>query len=242
VKKIAIYTAIFGGYDELKPPVPQDVDCEFLCFSDAALPKTVGAWQTIRVNRDQAIHPRMRAKWFKLMPHEVFPGGRLGWKFSLCAGRIFDRPQYGATIWCDGSLRIKGPTLARDIAELVKDGSIAVFKHPDRDCIFEEVGASASMVKYAGLPLSEQVEHYRRAGTPAHCGLFACGVIGRTEPPSSATIEFDNAWWQENVKWTYQDQLSFAHLVHQRKMLVRTIPGNLWNNKYFDLVAHNSDS
>jgi 3-mercaptopyruvate sulfurtransferase SseA len=32
--RIAIYTAIFGDYDELKEPRTQDIECEFICFSD----------------------------------------------------------------------------------------------------------------------------------------------------------------------------------------------------------------
>jgi hypothetical protein len=239
MKKIAIYTAIFGDFDELKPPAPQDVECDFFCFTDAPLPKAVGAWRTIQVRRDPAVHPRMQSKWFKTMSHEVFPRGRLGWRWAW-AGRIYKRPRYDATIWCDGSMQIKGATMARDISGLLHDHSFAMFKHPDRDCIFEE--AAASPAKKYGLALTEQVETYRAAGTPPHGGLYAGGFIGRKLPASLKLIEFERAWWAENLKWGPQDQLSFPHLVRQRDVPVATIPAHLRNNPYFDLVPHKSDA
>jgi hypothetical protein len=98
------------------------------------------------------------------------------------------------------------------------------------------------MRKYTGLPLIEQVEHYRSAGTPPHGGLFACGVIGRKLPSSPNQIAFDDDWWRQNLRWTYQDQLSFAYLVHQYEMPITIIPGNLLNNHYFDWMRHNSNA
>jgi hypothetical protein len=32
-----VYTAIFGGHDTLKEPVPQDESCEFICFTDTRI-------------------------------------------------------------------------------------------------------------------------------------------------------------------------------------------------------------
>jgi O-antigen biosynthesis protein len=239
--KIAIYTAIIGNYDELKEPTPQDVECDFLCFSDSMLPKRYNGWQIIHVQRDESMHPRMQAKYFKLMNHRIFPGGRLSWKFALQSWKLLQRKRYEVTIWCDGSLQIKSESFARDVANTFQDSSVAVFVHPDRDCIFDEVQASIPMKKYANLPLSEQVQYYKNFGTPTNCGLFACGVIGRKAPNSHDTIKFEEEWWEENLRWTYQDQLSFAHLVYQKQIPVSIIPGNLWSNKYFDVLQHTSE-
>jgi O-antigen biosynthesis protein len=142
LRRVAIYTAIFGDYDELKAPVAQDIDCDFFCFTDQVKPRKLHPWRTISVRRMASLSPRMQAKWFKVANHHVFPSGRLKMGFAVRAGHLLGGSRYEATIWVDGSLRIKGPMMAREIAGLVTDGSMAVFKHPDRDCLYEEVAAS----------------------------------------------------------------------------------------------------
>lgn len=239
--KVAIYTAIFGDYDHLNAPARQDIDCDFICFSDRRMPRTLNGWRTVYVPTDAQLHSRMQAKRFKLLNHAIFPKGRLAWSYASWAERMLGRSRYDATIWVDGSLQIKGATFARDVATLATGGATAVFKHPDRDCLYDEVTASAPLKKYEGLPMAAQVEKYRGAGTPENAGLYACGIIGRKSPPNSDQANFDNAWWQENKNWTYQDQLSFAHLVYQMGRPVAKIPGNLWDTPYFDLIAHKSE-
>ena len=234
--RVAIYTAIFGGYDLLKNPVEQDIDCDFFCFSDRFIVHAT-SWNVVVRPKPALGHPRMQAKWFKLMNHRVFPGGRLAWRYGR---KLFDRTRYDATIWVDASLEIKGATFAREIATLAR-GGLAVFAHPDRDCIYEEADVSIRMKKYEGLPVREQVEDYRRAGHPAHAGLFACGVLGRAAPVSAAQATFDEAWWRENKRWTFQDQLSFAALARTMALPIATIPADLWSNDYFNWIPHMSD-
>ena len=132
--------------------------------------------------------------------------------------------------------------MAREIAGLVSDGAMAVFRHPDRDCIYEEVAASLPIKKYNDQPLREQLEHYRLEGTPSLCGLYASGVIGRRTPPTPMQIAFEDAWWQENLRWTHQCQVSFGHLVYQTRASLSAIPGDLRTNSYFDITRHRSDS
>jgi hypothetical protein len=59
--RVAIYTAIFGDYDELKEFPVQDIDCDLICFSDGPQPRRHGAWRVARVPKDPTLHPRMQA-------------------------------------------------------------------------------------------------------------------------------------------------------------------------------------
>ena len=61
----------------------------------------------------------------------------------------------------DGSIAIKSPDFARDMAASVGATGIAMFRHPDRDCIYDEAVESIRWAKYAGMPIMEQVGHYR---------------------------------------------------------------------------------
>ena len=240
--RVAIYTAVFGDYDEPKEPPAQDIDCDFFCFTDAPRQQHASRWRIIQVARDSRLHPRMQAKRYKLLSHEVFPGGRLAVRYDPLMALFFSRPRYDATIWVDGSLSLRSARFARDVRECLAKASWAMFPHPDRDCIFEEAMASAAMLKYRCLPIEEQVASYRRRGIQPHSGLYACGVIARKEPLSAKLREANKVWWAENLKWTYQDQLSLPFVLHQLGIGVDLIPGSLWHNDWFDWIPHKSES
>lgn len=228
-----VYTAIAGGYDELKQPVAQDTDCEFVCFTDAAGPARVGAWRMVRFEADPKVHPRLRAK-FKILSHEYFRDGR--WKLSFWS---FAR-RLDVSIWVDGSLAIESPRFVSDMRARLGDGEWAMFAHPDRDCIYEEAELSATLPKYQGLPIREQVEAYRGL-VPAHSGLFACGIIVRREPVSDRLRAAAQSWWEENVKWTYQDQLSLPYVWQKHPGARPTaIEEPLRHNAWFRIRKHAS--
>jgi hypothetical protein len=51
-----------------------------------------------------------------------------------------------------------------------KNSDVITFKHPERNCIVDEMEFCESndlaKLKYKGLPLREQVEHYLSKGMP----------------------------------------------------------------------------
>jgi hypothetical protein len=231
--RVCVYTAIYGGYDDVHPPAPQSVPTDFFCYTDAA-PAAYGLWRTIRDRRLPDLHPRTRAKWFKTHPHVLFPRGRP--PLAALDPRFLWR-RYDATIWIDGSIRVTSKDFARDLAGCLGPDGIACFRHPQRDCIYEEAEKSLRWAKYRSLPIREQVEHYRREGFPAHRGLMAGGVIVRaTRAPHLP--EIDEAWWQENLRWTWQDQLSLPVVLWRQNRKIAWIPGDLWKNPWFEWVPH----
>lgn len=233
-----VYTAIFGDYDELHQPVEQDTDCEFICFTDGHVPARVGAWRVVHIKTRPELHPRMQAKRFKLLSHRIFPRGRLAaWYAPFSVRRRAD-----LSIWIDAGLQIKSSTFVKDMRNKLGDGDWAMFVHPDRDCIYEEALVSITMPKYETLPVLPQVEAYRSV-VPPHGGLYACTVIVRREPSPEHLKKVQELWWEENVKWTYQDQLSLPFVlrcVGGREPVL--ILDSLWQNEWFDFVPHNSDA
>jgi hypothetical protein len=239
-RRALVYTAIFGGHDALKPVPAQDMPCDFVCFTDeaAALRGAAHGWRIIEVHRTSD-NPRMQAKWFKLMSHRICPGGRLALRYDLFS--MF-RPRYDAIVWVDGSISIKSASFVRELTESIGPSGWVVFKHPDRDCIYEECAVSASMLKYTRQPIAEQVSHYRGQGHPPHAGLFACGIIARSVRNNPRLHALNEAWWAENRRWSYQDQLSLPYLLRRFQLGVDLVPYNLWHNDWFDHLPHNSDT
>ena len=149
-------------------------------------------------------------------------------------------PTYDFCIWIDGSIRILRSDFAEYLISKLGTFGIGMLRHPDRDCIFDEAFVSldeVNMPKYLGLPLSDQVEHYRRQGYPEHNGLLAAGVIVRDlRAPRLEAI--NGHWWEENLRWSYQDQLSLPYVLWKNGYGVDEIPINLWQNEYFVIDAH----
>jgi alkaline ceramidase TOD1/glycosyltransferase MUCI70-like protein len=235
--RAVVYTAIFGGYDTLKQPSPQDQPCDFVCFTDSKLPSRVGAWRVIHVRRDHKVHPRLQAKRFKLLSHKIFPHGRLAARYAPFSVRR------GAdlSIWIDASLEIKCSTFVRDMRDKLGDRDWAMFVHPDRDCIYEEALLSIRMRKYLTLPILPQAEAYRSV-VPPRSGLYACTIIVRREPSTERLNRVHQLWWDENVKWTYQDQISLPYVLRcVGGCDPAVIMDCLWQNRWFDIAPHNSD-
>lgn len=212
-----VYTAIFGGYDELRP-YPATAHCDFICFTDDAALATPG-W-TVKVVAPRRGHPRMDAKYFKLMPHEVLP-------------------DHEVSLWLDASLNPRRSFVADALASLAS-APLALFNHPERACIYDEASFCADMPKYRSQRVREQVEAYRRTGYPAGAGLYACGVLARRhhDPTLRAVNE---AWWRENLAWTWQDQLSLPVVLRQHGLTPALMPGDLWHNEWFTYAGHRRD-
>jgi hypothetical protein len=214
-----VYTAIFGGYDSLKAqPVSPGVD--YICFTDDPNLQAPSMWR-VEVRAPRYKHPRLSAKWFRMRPDR-------------------ELPQYRHTIWIDGSVTIATDTFVAEVMSALDGSGLALFQHPDRDNIFDEVQASMPMRKYAGLPLQQQVEHYRARGFPGTNGLYASGVMVR-DSSNRRIRRLGREWMRENVRWTYQDQLSLPYLLWRVAITPGVIPYNLWDNPLFTLTPHTSD-
>jgi hypothetical protein len=241
LKKVAVYTAIYGGHDGLKQPPLQDIPCDFICFTDnqELAESDNGLWRVILVERPPD-HPRMQAKYFRMMSHQVFPNGCLARRYRQSVKPALKRTRYDFIIWIDGSCQIKSPSFAREACACVKANKWAMFYHPDRNCIYDEMLISIRMEKYEGLPLIEQVASYRGAGYPKNAGLWATGVIVRRGRIPRKLKTINEEWLAENQNWSYQDQLSLPYLLWKNKVGIDIIHRNLWNNEWMDWIVHNS--
>jgi hypothetical protein len=156
-------------------------------------------------------------------------------------GSSGSEPAFDLSIWIDGSLEIKNSTFVQDMRTALGSHDWAVFVHPDRDCIYEEAILSARLPKYQDHPILTQAEAYRST-LSAHSGLYACTVIVRREPESPEVKRANELWGEENLKWTYQDQLSFPYVPKKTDTTVGIIPDHLWNNRWFKVGWYENDT
>jgi hypothetical protein len=216
---VIVYTAIFGGYDELKPhPDHPGVD-EWLCITDDPDMRCSG-WNVIVDEAEApevAEHPRMQAKWHKCYPPD----------------------NHAKSIWIDGSMLIHDPEFFTTVLELLDTADMVMFQHPSRTSIIDEARVSEQMVKYHGLPVVQQAMYYCNDWEWNDRELWASTTIGRNH--TDPVFELGSAWFRECAEWTYQDQISLPPLLERYGIVPAALPHNLWRNPWFGLRGHASD-
>lgn len=209
-RRRAIYTAIYGGYDTLKPVAGADKlreqGIDLICFTDD-VNLSHPDWQMRRMPARHA-HPRLDAKYYKLLPHLVLP-------------------EYDDTLWLDASFEIEDARCAETLFAYLDDAPLALFLHPERGCLYEEAEFCRTMPKYADQDIAGQVKHYREAGLPERFGLFAGGIIGRRNDDANVR-SLNEQWMAENLRFTYQDQLSLAYLLWKMSLKPSVFRQYLW--------------
>ncbi len=217
---VSIITAIYDGYDTLKPALPQEgADVEWVCVTDKPIDDAQG-WRVV-VEPKPGQHPNVAAKRPKMLP----------WEYANEPSPFL--------IWIDASFRVQSARFASDMVDILKVNQIAQFKHPWRDCIYDEAAESLGIPKYQAQReiIEQQMSLYRSWGHPEHWGLWATGVIGRSrykfvgQEKSDVRVHGER-WLRSCQEWSYQDQLSEA--VHLRMLGMRPyeLPGTHISNPW----------
>lgn len=208
---IVVYTAIVGNYNPLRNPRRVEAGVDYVCFTDeprwfALANNTV--WQCRPFPKSTLDATRMNRQ-VKLLPHQFFS-------------------EYEYSIYIDGSINIIGDIRAL----LAKYGhpKMLSFKHPKRDCAYQEGQVCIEMNKETPEAINRQLAAYRAEGFPEHFGMIEAGVLIRrhNDPEVIALME---DWWHELKTQSRRDQISFP-LVAWRHHFWPTLMGekNVWGS------------
>ena len=211
--KIAIYTAFTGDYDTLKEPKFIDDNCDYICFTDN--PNVESDLYDIIPMVESHLDNNRRAKMYKVLPHKFLK-------------------DYKYSFWLDGTFQIKG-SLREYIYKYIKNSMLCVV-HTERDCVYEELKASFNILRYPKLIMNNQVEHYLSEGFPPHYGLGVMGAIFR-EHNNPKVVKVMDDWWSEIVKYSNQDQLSFAYVAWKNDFHPSVSPVYYWENEYWSKTS-----
>jgi hypothetical protein len=192
--EITVLTSITGGKDYLTEKQPKGT---FVAYLD--VPRISKTWE-VRKAPQIFLEPRRNSRIPKILSH------------------LFCETEY--SIWIDGNV-----TLLKKPEELVKrylmDNDIALFKHPKRDCIYDEAIRCATGKLDDPEVIIEQVSRYEREGYAKHKGLYECGVIIRRHTPK--VIEFNNYWWAEYCRGSVRDQISCAYCADKVGLRIKVL-------------------
>lgn len=198
---VALYTAIYGNSDWVKP-VP-DVDVPAYLYTDsketAAEAESLG-WEPRIANHGIATlkgEPRITApmlahKWWKTHPELACPGVEV-------------------SLWIDGSMEVRASDYVERCLGALGADDWACVPHPARGCIYPEAEFSATLTWRYDRPSILAQANFYRAFHPADWGLIATGANVRRH--TANVLELSDQWWTECLNWSHQDQLSLPVLL-----------------------------
>lgn len=190
-----VYTAIFGKFDTLLPPLHPD-GARWVCFADAISPPS--PWEVMP--HESRLDPRRHSRWCKLHPHILFPDAEV-------------------TIWHGGNVRLTHPV--QDYVNLLGDGEIAALPHPLRNSAYDEAAVCRRDGKAPPIAIQKQMNFYKGEGFDGK-RLHAAFLLVRRNTP--LITELNELWWSQLEKYTIRDQLSFDYCLWKLGITPVNIP------------------
>lgn len=191
-KKIAVYTAIFGKYDNLLPSFPSD-NCDYICFTDQDFKSDT--WKIIKVT--PADNKILNSRLYKMLPHRYLK-------------------DYQASLYIDGNVQIK-EDLKPLIDTVLAPYLFSMYPHHARNNILDEARAILQLGKAPPEIILKQMSDYSQKYNFSPSLLFEAGFIWRQHHHPDV-IHFMEFWWSEFQKYPYRDQLSLWYTIQSLKM------------------------
>jgi hypothetical protein len=200
-KRIAVITSVYGGFDALKVPAPQELDCDWIVVSD--IPLSCPPWRPVVEPRPH-MRPSMAAKVARACPEYYSDADVL--------------------IWVDGNVALKTGFLREAVAALGEAPLAAFDTSSERPGgVTQEAAIAARMSKYAGQPVVKQAASYCAAGMPYDWGSWWTGL----RVQSQHCLPFGEAWLAEMARWSCECQISFPYVCWRAGVRPTALPADL---------------
>lgn len=223
-KKIAVYTCIMGGYDNLLDPYFKHSEVDFYYFSDQDYKVLDWNRRTVPANIMELGDNVLINRYLKLHPYELFP-------------------DYDYVIYIDGNIQVTSDLFGLTAA-LNDEIGIAMHKHYQRKDVYLE-GEALQHVKRGNLEkVKYQMDKYRKEGFPQNFGLAEATII-LSDPNNSYTRKIFDEWWKEFIATqSMRDQLSFPYIIWKLGISmdsVTTLGNDLRKSSKFRKIDHHSN-
>lgn len=218
-KKIAIYTSVFGGYDNLLEPLFVPDNCDFFVITDIEIDKN-SKWKKLDILPEmKGMNNVEKNRYVKINPHKVFK-------------------DYDYSIYIDGNIQV-----VSDLTEYVNrlnDIGIATHLHHQRTCVYDELIAIEKSKKDTIENIKKHKALLIKTNMPKNYGLLQCNVIVR-EHHNPKCIHIMEEWWNEFLNYSKRDQISLPHVLYSNNISVEEIGvlgTNIYRNSSFRIISH----
>lgn len=188
--RIAVYTALSGGYDSAVIHEVLDPDIDYIMFTDSHI-NDRGFWM---VKPMDWFHPEpvRMARRIKTNPHIYLK-------------------DYDWAIWIDANVIIRGD-VKKFLEGVKKEGAapIAGIPHPQRRCAYLEAKAVVAGGRDKSGRADKQMRAYDEDGFPTNAGLIETNLMAiNLRNPQTPRVMSE--WWSQIVQHSHRDQLSLNY-------------------------------
>lgn len=223
--KIAVLTASINT-NELIEPTEYFDKVDYHAFVDESLIGKTNSWiphKALDFSSDPVYKNRRNAKIYKILPFLFLPG-------------------YDYYFWVDSTHMLNHDPY--DIIQTYLSASdVAVFKHNQRNCIYDE-GEEIKSINFDHSNLVEdQLNFYRDMEYPENNGLYELPV--RVQRNTELTQRMGLMWWENICMFSSRDQLSFPYVCHQLNIKPSIMPGSANGadgNKFMPQLVYSNHS
>ncbi|XP_014502835.1 uncharacterized protein LOC106763148 [Vigna radiata var. radiata] len=227
--KVVVSTCAFGGGDDLYQPIG---------MSQASLKKVcyVAFWDEITVKAQELVERRIGengfiGNWRVVVVRDLpFADQRLNGKIpKMLSHRLFPQAKY--SIWVDSKSQFRRDPLGVLETLLWRPKSLlAISEHGARSSVYDEAKAVVKKNKAKPEEVEVQLNQYRKDGLPedkrfnGKKALCEASVIIRKHTPLTNLLMC--VWFNEVVRFTSRDQLSFPYVLWRLKAFqnINTFP------------------
>ncbi|KAL8029939.1 hypothetical protein ABFX02_14G255200 [Erythranthe guttata] len=222
--KVVVSTCAFGGGDDLYQPIGMfETSLQKVCY--------VAFWDEITLATQEAQgnkvdESRFIGKWRILVVRDLpFRDQRLNGKIpKMLAHRLFPNSRY--SIWVDSKSQFRRDPIGVLEALLWRSNhELAISEHGARSSVYDEAKAVVKKNKATPEEVEVQLTQYRQDGLPedkrfkGKKALAEASIIVRKHTP--LTNLFTCIWFNEVVRFTSRDQLSFPYVLWRLKEFKR---------------------
>lgn len=217
--KRLIYTAVFGDYDRVYPPVRSETGVDYAIVTDRA-DMFVPGWETMVIDGSDFPTSTTANRYHKMLMHRVLPG-------------------YDASLYVDGNIRLLGDTAPLFEQLEHSKAALAAYAHPQRSRVAEEARTLIEIGKVQNTGrVKKEVSSYKADGFPDNTRLIEGGVILKNHraPGLDAAMEL---WWNLFREHLTRDQLSLPYVIWKTGLSIHLLPGTFRDpNPFFAIYPH----
>lgn len=216
--KIAIYTAIYGDKDHLKPPIIKKtkLNVDYFLFSD---------------NEKYDVYP-----YKKILRHSKYKDiakDSKEIKINIINEGFFEK--YDILVWHDANIQLNQNKLLNFIEDLNEFNIVAYDHH--RNCVYGEAIACIKSNKDSSFKIFKQILWYFRKGMPVNFGLTSNGflIINNNSFENRKMLK---EWWSQTYRFTRRDQLSLPFTLYKLNKSIKILKGSIYESEYLNFHNH----
>lgn len=222
--RIAVYTCIFGAYDDIYEPYCFPNNIDYYIITDLKIAKK-SRWKIVNISLYEKMIDGFsdveKNRWFKMHPDIVFP-------------------QYRYSVYIDGNI-VPVTDFTEYINRIKIETGTAMFWHKYNNCVYQEALYNEYVVKKIPIEeLHKHVEYLHSQKMPYDFGMTTCNVIAR-DHDNPMCKQIMSMWWEEFLTHSKRDQMSFPYVIWRLGLKMEDIAvlGNdVWDEDSLMILDH----